>query len=257
MRDHFERLSNFRDIGGVATADGRVVKTGVVFRSDEPSRITRRDLAKLEALGVKLICDLRAPLESQKRQSRILRASSIEIVNVPLREDNDSRLRLLGFLVGKTGGDRYRDFSTRMYHHVAFEQTARVREVITLLATHELPAVIHCSAGKDRTGFIAALLLLMVGVPLQLVMADYLRTNEYFAPRMERFIRAVRVATLFRISEERMRLVMMAHPEFLAEVHDKIVGAHGSVGGYLRDACAIDQTTLQRLEDRLLTSWNA
>ena len=247
----FDRLSNFRDIGGVETKDGRRVRTGMVFRSDELTHITRRDVAKLDELGIKLICDLRAPAEIKEPR----RAHSIDVVNVPLNDHEDgSRKKLLGFLFGKTGDDQFRAFTRRCYHLVAFENATRVGNVIRLLAKDgHLPAIIHCAAGKDRTGFVAAVLLLLLGVSYEHVLADYLRTNDQYEARLAKLIRVMRVATLFQITEKRMRLVLMAHPEFLDDVHDKIVEIYGSVDAYISNACEIDHATVQKLKDHLLT----
>lgn len=251
----FRRLSNFRDVGGLKTADGRTFRAGVLFRSDELSRLNTRDLLKLEGLGIQLICDLRSPSESQKRRPR-LRDESMRVVNVPIHEQGPqggSRRKLLGFLLGRTGGDRFRGFSRDYYHHIAFEQTDRICQVITLLSKEQnLPALIHCTAGKDRTGFLAALIQLLVGVPYEVVMEDYLRTNDYLGPRLEKFIRVMRIVTLSQVSQERMRLILMAHPEFLNEVHETIVKRYGGVETYLREACAIAHDTLQKLKDQLL-----
>lgn len=252
----FQRLSNFRDVGGLKTADGRTFRAGVLFRSDELSRLNAGDLVKLQGLGIKLICDLRSPKESQKRRPPRLSDESIRVVNVPIHEQatqDGSRRKLLGFLFGKTGGDRFREFSRDYYHHIAFGQTARIREVITLLSEEQnLPALIHCTAGKDRTGFLAALIQLLVDVPYEAVMEDYLRTNDYFGPRLEKFIKVMRAVTLSQVSPERIRSILMAHPEFLNEVHGTIVKRYGAVETYLREACGIDQDTLQKLKDRLL-----
>ncbi|WP_225410765.1 tyrosine-protein phosphatase [Stigmatella hybrida] len=251
----FQRLSNFRDVGGLKTADGRTLRTGVLFRSDELSRLNAEDWVKLRGLGIQLICDLRSPGERQKRRLR-LPDESIRVVNIPLHEQatqDGSRRKLLGFLFGKTGGERFREFSRAYYHHIAFEQTARIREVFTLLAEEQnLPAVIHCTAGKDRTGFLAALIQWLAGVRYEEVMEGYLRTNDYFAPRLEKFLKVMRVLTLAQVSSERMRLILMAHPDFLEEVHGTLMKRHGSVETYLREACGIEQDTLRKLKDRLL-----
>lgn len=248
----FQTLWNFRDIGGLKTADGRRLRTGVLFRSDELSRLSAGDVAKLQALGIRLICDLRSPQESERRRPRVLE-KSIRVVNVPIHEQDVSRTKLLGFLFGKTGGERFREFSRDYYRHIAFGQTARIRRVITLLSEEQsLPALIHCTAGKDRTGFVAALIQLLVGVPYEAVLEDYLRTNDYFGPRLEKLIKVMRILTLSQVASERMRLILMASPEFLTEVHDTVVKRYGAVETYLCEACEIDRVTLRRLKDRLV-----
>jgi len=85
-----------------------------------------------------------------------------------------------------------------------------------------------------------------------MVVEDYLRTNDYFGPRLERFIKVMRVMTLFQVSSERMRLILMAHPEFRDDVHDIIVKDYASIEEYLCKACKVDRDTLQKLKNRLL-----
>jgi protein-tyrosine phosphatase len=252
----FEKVSNFRDIGGVETADGRTLKTGVLYRSDELSRMTPRDLAKLQEFNIKVVCDLRAPRESQKKQPRF--DQSIRLVNIPLVEQatNDAlftRKAMFGFLFSKTGDDKYMKFTRELYHHFAFGATAQVREVITLLSKEEnLPAVIHCGMGKDRTGFLAAMIQLLVGVPYKTVMDEYLRTNDHIVTRYERAVKVMRIMTLFQVSPERMRLMIRTQPDFLDDVHDAIVKRYGSIEAYLREACEITPDTQDALRNRLL-----
>ncbi|WP_437581598.1 tyrosine-protein phosphatase [Sorangium sp. So ce887] len=254
---HFENVSNFRDLGGVKTADGHTFRTGVLFRSDELSRMSPQDRVKLQDFNIKVICDLRSPRESQKKPPRLAN-KSIQVVNIPLVEQATEdalfrRSKMLSFLFSRTGGDEYLDFTRSFYHHLAFEQTSRIREVITLLSKEDsLPALIHCTMGKDRTGFLAAVIQLLVGVPYQTVVEEYLRTNDYLAPRWEKVVKVTRVLTLFQVPTERVRLMIMAYPDFLHEVHDRIVEKYGSFERYLCEACEIDRGTQQRLKDRLL-----
>jgi protein-tyrosine phosphatase len=252
----FEKVSNFRDVGGLTTVDGRTLKTGVLFRSEELSRMTVRDLATLRDYNLKLICDLRSPREIREKPSPVALTETIRVVNIPIlppANQDGTRKLLFGFLFGKSGGDRFRQFSRACYHSIAFEQTSPIRDVITLLSKEEnLPALIHCSAGKDRTGFLAALVQLLAGVPYETVMDDYLLTNDHFHPRLEKFIKWMRIMTLCQVSQERIRLVAMAHPEFLDEVHTLIVKNYGSVETYLCDACKIEYDTLRNLKSQLL-----
>lgn len=232
------------------------MKAGVIYRSDELSRLTARDVARLRGYGIRLICDLRSSKECRRQPARRLSGEAVRMVNIPLLDPVTHEVRrkaLLGFLIGADGGDRFHEFSREYYHHLAFEQTSRVGDVIRLLAEEEsLPALIHCSAGKDRTGFVAALIQLLAGVSYEQVREEYLKTNDYFRPRVDRFIQVMRVLTLRQISTERMRLVMMAHGEHLDRVHGGILSRYGSVEGYLRDGCRIDAAVVRRLKDRLL-----
>jgi protein-tyrosine phosphatase len=234
--------------------DGRTLKTGVLFRSDDPFRLSVLDRTKLRDFGIQLVCDLRTPGQSRKRPSRM--APPIRVVNISLHDEEKfdlKRAQLLGFLFGEAGGNRFRDFIRAYYRHIVFDRTAQVREVITLLAQEgNLPALIHCTAGKDRTGFIVALIQLMCGVPYEAVRADYLRTNDAFAPSVARAAKTVRRLTLYRVTEERIRTVLMAHPDHLDEVHEEILRRYSSVEKYLTEACGIESTAIERLKERLL-----
>jgi protein-tyrosine phosphatase len=249
----FERLVNFRDIGGAATTDGRTFKTGILFRSEGLSRLSRNDVAVLRALDLKLVCDLRTPRDSRKRAPAL---GAIRHVNVPLHElpayDVTAR-KMLGFVFDHTGSSRFRELLHAYYHHLAFEQGARLGEVLTLLSREEnLPALIHCTAGRDRTGFVAAILQLVAGVPYETVLADYLLTNDRYAPQRDKLVRAMQLVTLHRVPAERMQLLLTTQREFLDRVHTRILERHGGVDRYLEAECKVDRETLRSLRERLV-----
>lgn len=252
----FQEVFNFRDIGGMRTSDGLTLKTGVLYRSEALNRMTVPDLAKLSEFGIRLICDLRSPEESKRAQPRWTPQTAIPVINLPLNESPEHDVRaktLIRFLFAANGDAHYRAFTRAYYRHMAFGQTSRIREIITLLSMEgSLPALIHCSAGRDRTGLLAAFIQLLAGVPYETVQDEYLLTNDYFGPRLERLIGVARVLTLFQVPTERIRLVFMAQPEFLDDVHQSIVKDYGDVETYLRAACKIAPDTLEKVKRRLL-----
>ncbi|SFJ14743.1 tyrosine-protein phosphatase [Thermoflavimicrobium dichotomicum] len=252
----FDGLSNFRDIGGLMTHDGRTMKSGVLFRSDELSRLTSNDLEKLKQFNIKVICDLRTPKECKSKPARIPHNEGIRIVNVPIHHHETqevSRLKLFGFLFGKSGGDDFDHFNREYYRRMAFECTAPINEIITLISEEKnLPALIHCNAGRDRTGYISALIQLLVGVPYETVLDDYLLTNRFYEQRLNKFIRYMRWMTLFQVSPDRMKHILQARREFLDEVIDEILKKYGSIEGYLIEACGIDQSCIRNLQQLLL-----
>lgn len=250
-RPSFERLVNFRDVGGAKTADGRSFRTGVVFRSEVLSRMSERDAARLHTLDLNLVCDLRTPRDGAKAPA----LGGVRRVNVPLHElpayDIGAR-KILGLLFSTSGEDRFRELLHAYYHHIAFERTARLGEVLTLLSREEnLPALIHCTAGRDRTGFVAAILQLVAGVPYETVLEDYLLTNDRYAPQRDKLVRAIQLVTLRQVPAERMQLLLTTHREFLDRVHSRIVGEHGGIERYL-EACNVDRDTLHALRARLV-----
>ena len=192
--------------------------------------------------AIQQICDLRSPKEVRKRPTQ----SPDRTVHIPF--DQPGEWSVLSCLFGRTGEDRFRELFRGFYHEIAFGQTHKIRQVIEVIADQaNLPTLIHCNAGKDRTGLAAAITQLLCGVPYEVVRQDYLRTNELFQIRLDRFIRRLRAITLYQVPEQRMRTIAMAHAEYLDEVHAKIFKDFGSVESYIGLAPA----TLENLRANL------
>lgn len=250
-----EKLTNFRDLGGQMTGDGRKLRTGMLYRSSALSGATPDDLAIVRRLGVRVVYDLRSEAERRgERPQQEATALGVPVVSVPLAgAEGMSRRQLLACLFAHDSEARFRAFSSAYYHQIAFDQAATIGAVFQLLAQEEgLPAVIHCTAGKDRTGLVAALVQLLVGVNYEAVVEDYLRTNDAYALRLRRFVRTVRMLTLNRASGERLQFMLMARREVLDQTHDLVVARHGSVAGYLTEVCGVAPQTLDTLRARLL-----
>ncbi len=125
--------------------------------------------------------------------------------------------------------------------------------MMRLLASSGPTVVRHSKRGVEYFGdHKAPLIQLLVGVPCEGTMDDYLGTNDYSGPRPEKFVRVMRDVALSRVSPERTRLILMACPEFLSEVHDTIMKRYAAVEIYLREVCGIDQDALHKPKDRLL-----
>lgn len=248
----FENLSNFRDLGGYP------MRNGILFRSGDLSRTTPQDVAQLESLGIKLICDLRVPAECRKRPPRSPWRLPVQTVNISLHSDathRELKRKMIGWLFRRPATEACPEFIRDYYHHLAVQRNSHIGEVVTLLAKeNSLPALIHCTAGKDRTGVIVAILQMLAGVPYERVIADYLQTNEHYEPRIQTAIRLTRILTLFRVPEQRIRQVLMAHREALDAVFEHIFPRYGSVENYLAESCNVDIATLRRLKQRLLAA---
>lgn len=227
-------VSNFRPVAGL--------KPGTLYRSDDPWRFPDTSSVLLRDHGINRICDLRSPKEASKRPTR----TPAQTIHIPF--DQPGELAVLSCLFGRTGEDRFRELFRNFYHQIVFEQTGKIRQIVELVANAENhPVLIHCNAGKDRTGLSVAIVQLLAGVPYDVVRADYLRTNELFQDRLDRFIRRLRRITLYQVSEQRMRTIAMAHAEYLDQVHAKILKDHGSVESY----SGLDQATFKGLRTNL------
>ncbi len=236
---------NFRDLGGYEAADGRSVRWGLFFRSDHLHELSDADLEVFSRLGIRLVCDLRGPGERAEAPDRLPeenppRVAELEISDPsfdPARlreqigsgEDVDLRQMLI---------DANRLFATRF--------APRYRSMFERITREEnLPALVHCTAGKDRAGFASALILRVLGVPLETVYEDFLLSNAYTAERNERAILLARIFSLGRVKPETLRPVLGVERAYLESAFSAIDEAYGSFEAYRREALGLDDAAVR------------
>ena len=166
--------SNLRDVGGYRTTDGQMVRRGLVFRSAALAHLTPADLDVLARLGLRTICDFRGIEESQRAPTRL---TGLQTVPVPIEPTVGAGLRDILQTKDATGDALYAVLE-RAYVAYALSSQAQYRAVLDRVIGGQTPLLFHCSAGKDRTGFGAALLLTALGVPWETVVADFEATNR-------------------------------------------------------------------------------
>ena len=166
----FEGCFNFRDIGGYLNQDGKRVKKGLYFRAGRQDRMSHKDLLQLSDLKISTQIDLRRPDEVLEQGKGPLEAMGAKYINIAVIPEGGSDQ--LSRLVGDTGisGKRYLGY-------LEFGPTSWLRLFGILASEDNLPVVLHCTAGKDRTGVSTAFLLSILGVSRDVIEADYLLTN--------------------------------------------------------------------------------
>lgn len=239
-----EGAVNFRDLGGYETEDGRKVRWRTVFRSDALNALTATDHMALRKIGVRLVCDLRLPGERKRAPNALPTDADIERLEqgfIPL-----GTLDMLANLrAGTLSGEAIIAEVTTHYWHMPRDHGETFGMILRRLAEPTArPAVIHCTSGKDRTGFTVALVLLALGVPLETVFEDYLLTNQYR--------RDVSKLLDLPISEGDMAILTSARRGYLETAFNSMLDLHGSVGGYLREALGVDDALRARLRTALL-----
>jgi len=216
----FEALSNFRDVGGHVTADGRKLRSGLVYRSDALCFVTERDRALLrETLRIRTIVDLRTSMEHE-RMGRYDLTDVGEVVHLPVLD---------GALISEKAHDGSLDLAS-MYQAIAFDHADEIAIVLTLLADPDrLPAIISCTAGKDRTGIVVGVLLAMLSVPEETVLADYELSAAGLATLRGRIMARLIGDGVPNIPAAAFAL----EPAALAQVLEDIRLRHGTVTAYL------------------------
>ncbi|WP_245946816.1 tyrosine-protein phosphatase [Paenibacillus cellulosilyticus] len=250
-----DSLINFRDVGGLPIVDGRVMRTGILYRSNEPHKLKLKDLNKFNGLNLKLICDLRTPNERRTRLPRFVE-SSTRTVNIPFYQNDEdyTRFQIFKQILSTVRTIDFHQIMRDFYRKVLFDSTDQIRAVMTLLAEQGgAPTLIHCASGKDRTGMIVALLQLLAGVPRNEVMTDYMLSNPLNESETDRAIRYLRIFTCFRLSRERLLPLLEVRHEYLEEVLDELFAKYGTIESYLVQACGVDERTIEVLRESLVS----
>lgn len=241
---------NLRDIGGYPTRDGRRVRWRQVYRSGTLADLTDADLERLAALNLRLICDLRAAAEIERQPDRLPPNPDLVYVHLPTNAPTPIRDWLHTLLFRRDALD---EVVADSYLRLATTRAGALGAVLTRLAAPgSLPALIHCTAGKDRTGIVIALLLHLLGVSEDLILADYALSNAHY----HRILHAARYdlkrTASLGITENEMRPAMTVNADYLRRLFAHLRAEHGSVDHYLRSAVGLTEETIERLRAHLL-----
>jgi len=241
---------NFRDLGGYANRHGQTVARGKVYRSGLLTHLTDDDHRIMNDLGIRVICDLRTTKERASRPSRLPQAPAFAIWerdHVSSTADLVARMAKPGF-----GGNDTRQMMIDLYRELAYEQAPSYRAILHKLAEGESPLVFHCSAGKDRTGIVAALLLDLLDVPREAIRADYLATDHAFDRLVEIVMAMPSSRKLKSLPQTTWEPMLRADPAYLDSMFDALTKNHGSTSGFLADELGLDAAAQAEIRRHLL-----
>jgi protein-tyrosine phosphatase len=176
----FEGISNFRDLGGMPARNRATVRRGLVFRSAKLSEATDEDVRRLSVLNIRTVVDLREPEVQREHPDRLPSGKPVRVLSLPMSNGEIARFsEQWAILMDRRRPDV--DSCTlagNVYASFARDFAWHAREFLAVAALEEnLPLLVHCSAGKDRAGFLVALLLAQLGVAYEHILQDYLLTN--------------------------------------------------------------------------------
>ncbi|MDP3803280.1 tyrosine-protein phosphatase [Brevundimonas sp.] len=250
----FDALDNFRDYGDYATAAGRRIAPGRLFRAGHQARASDADLDRLGALGLAAVVDLRRPSERRDQPSK--RPAGFAGTVIESAHDDGGEAPHITFL--KTADltpDSGRRFMTETYRQLPFEPSHLdlFARYFRALGETDGPVLIHCAAGKDRTGLLAALTHALLGVHRDDMVEDYLLTNaavdlERRAPGIARQLQAM---TGRLASHEAVVAFLGVEAAWLDAALAEIAARHGSTDAYLAQALGVDTRLRDRIGERL------
>ena len=251
--------SNFRDMGGYFTADGRQVRRGVLFRSGVMTGLTAEDQAYLEEFGFERVVDLRSTEERALYPNRWAEAQGIELL-----AHDYSMAEIVERMVDEDGQPRGMG---ELYRGFPYQLEPQLKLFFDAVLAGQVPLVVNCSAGQDRTGFTSALLLLALGVPREVVLQDYLFSTRYRRPLVERGDVDLAAAAednffarlMLRYSEggevrEAQPLLTEDGVPYLRFALDQLEQDFGSLERYLEQRLGVDAADREALRERYLVA---
>jgi protein-tyrosine phosphatase len=230
---NLQGASNFRDLGGYPAGDGRSIRWRRIFRSNHLGHLTEDDVKVVRGLGVKSAFDFRGV---QERAAAACVVEEIAVHSLPIEPTVVAALRAKLQARALSSGDAL-EIMRESYRGYVRLNTHSFRELFASLLDDTAPLVVHCTAGKDRTGFACALILHALGVPDQVISEDYLLTNRFYrrdpnsSPDLPADVR---------------QAIGSVETSFLAAGFDAVNAQYGDLEGYFRDGLGLG--TLERTE---------
>jgi protein-tyrosine phosphatase len=258
-----ERGRNFRDLGGYITEDGRRVRRGVLFRSGVLAYLTEQDYAVLQKYGIRALCDLRSAAEREREPTRW---RSGQVTTAAWDYDLTVATK-----IGRAARDQsltrqhMTDLIIEFYSGLPSRLTVQMRDIFGLILAGTMPLVIHCAAGKDRTGVVVAILLSALKVPRDTIVADYslsakvtdyeeeLRAHPPGEHGMEANLGiSDHPGALLRLLPEIRHTLFASNPEYLLAAFSELERTHGSVTGFIHSELGFSSGDIAKLEQLVL-----
>ena len=244
----FEGGVNFRDLGGYAGADGRCVKWGRLYRSGHLSNLTASDKMTFEALDIRTVCDFRLREERARENMELPGRPRVEILEIPPGVKD----RFFFHRIFRESANP--EVVIQAVHDVVRsmveESAGRYRRLFeVLLETREHNILINCSAGKERTGVAAALILTALGVPRETMYYDFMLSRDYF-PAEKEIPRVLEKYEVSAVGDEAKRLIMPlldTRESYLRTAFDAIDENYGGGLEFLRQQYGLGETELRHL----------
>jgi protein-tyrosine phosphatase len=255
---HIEGVRNFRDFGGHVTADNQQVKRGHLYRSANYAAITDEGRSHFTKTGIQVVVDLRRGAERQISPSQ-LGDIPVETILSSLGDGDGITLapHLQFIKNGNLSVESCHDHMMSSYRRIPWEaqHLATYKQTFEKLALGHGPIVIHCAAGKDRTGILCGLILHALGVSRDDIMHDYLLTNAVplDTPWLHEY--AARMSAMFEREVDPLTLLPMlgVHRDFLDEAWAEMERQNGGLDGYL-DLVGVDRAIKTAMRQRLLVT---
>jgi len=238
---NLEGASNFRDLGGYRAGDGRTVRWRQMFRSNHLGHLTAADIDIVRSLKVRSAFDFRG---LEERAAAVCSVEDITVHSLPIEPTVVAALRAR-LAAGGLSADDALEIMRWSYRNYVRDNTHSFRALFAHLVDDSAPLVIHCTAGKDRTGFACALVLHALGVSDDLITEDYLLTNRFYRRDP---------GSSTDLPDEVRQAIGSVQASFLAAGFDAVRADYGDLESYFRDGLGLGARERAALKDRYLRS---
>jgi len=244
-----EGSPNFRDLGGYKTASGRHVRWGRIYRSGKLSSLTEADIHYFKRLGVSLVCDFRLDFERHREPGWLGEEDAPHRVALPVAPGSSDSFKKSvhdGIIEVYDATDLMKD----MNRDFVINQTSQYARMFQLMLEGNHPVLIHCAAGKDRTGFGVAIILDVLGVDEESIVEDYLLTNQYLSieKEMEKLSNALVDSRGFVIPDSALHPLVEIRPEYIKACFEEIAHRYESKRHFYEAALGLDEAMIERLK---------
>jgi len=234
--------SNFRDLGGYPARNDRRVRWRQIFRSNHLGHLSDDDIEVVRGLGVRSAFDFRGRVE---RAEALCGMAEITVHSLPVEPTVVAALRAIAATGTPLSTVHATEVMRDSYRSYVQQNTPRFRTLFAHLLEDSAPLVIHCTAGKDRTGFACALILNTLGVPDQVISEDYLLTNRFYRRDP---------SASSDLPDDVKQVLGSVQTSFLAAAFEAIDADYGDLESYLRDGLGLGAAERAELEARYLKS---
>ncbi len=242
---------NTRELGGYKTTDGKSVKWGMLFRSDKLSDLSENDQLYLQSLGIKRIVDFRS--EGEKTEDPNIIPEGINYIETPINVDGAMRSKIEAVLKGETKKE-IKSFLVDANKEFVTNYTSVYEDFLRGLIHEDGPTLFHCTAGKDRAGFAAAITLIALGVSKEDVIEDYMKTNIFTKDKIDEMIDKIKLMSLYQADAEILRPLIGVERIYIETAFKTAEEKYGSLENFIREGLNISDEEIQILRNKFVES---
>lgn len=249
----FKNITNFRDIGGIETEDDKFVKWGLIFRSDNLSSLKKNEFRKFNSLNIKTVIDLRTKAEIALKEDIL--PDSTAYFSIPIVSDQgDLMAQMKGKVIrGEITEAQSKELMQEFYTKCVTENIPLLRKLIFEITTSKNPILYHCSAGKDRTGIVTAILLSILKVDRQTIIDEYLLSNYYRGPKIKSTLKKAKILKIIHpnLNTQVILNFMAVDSEYINAVFDIIDSKYGGMDSFIANQLDIDEVKRNQFINKL------